>query len=131
MSADFRQGPSSIELLVVLIVMFLLMAVIMIMTLNVVNGAKDAERKSNIAQFMKYILIIKINNGTFPIEKTECNIGKDCYNLDSALYAQKLDYIPQDPRGGDNYYKYQSDGYKFILKCKMSDNTEYSYISSD
>ncbi|MDD5639691.1 MAG: hypothetical protein PHR47_02740 [Candidatus Pacebacteria bacterium] len=98
-------------------------------TLNAVNAATDAERKSNMAQFMKIFLTIRINTGIFPVENTECNIGKDCYNLDSVLRLQKLDNIPQDPRGGNNYYKYQSDGKTFILKCVMGNNKESVYNS--
>ncbi|MFA6348413.1 MAG: hypothetical protein WCX30_03205 [Candidatus Paceibacterota bacterium] len=123
----YRQGNSSIEIFVVMIIMFGLMAIIMVATLSAVNATNDAERKSNIAQFMKLIVASRIITGTFPIEKEECNIGKDCYSLDKVLSSQKLDDIPQDPRGGDNYYKYQSDGYTFTLKCTMGDSSEYIY----
>jgi hypothetical protein len=122
-----RQGASSIEIFMVMIIMFGLMAIIMIVTLSTVNSANDATRKSNIAQFMKLIVSSRIATGTFPVEIKECNVGKDCYNLDKVLYSQKLDDIPQDPRGGDNYYKYRSDGKTFTLKCKMSDSSEYVY----
>jgi hypothetical protein len=115
----------------VMIIMFGLMAIIMIATLSAVNAANDAERKSNIAQFMKLIVASRISSGTFPVENKECNIGKDCYILDQVLYSQKLDDIPQDPRGGDNYYKYQSDGRTFIIKCIMANNSEYIYNSSN
>jgi len=126
-----KRGISSIEIFMVMIIMFGLMAIIMIATLSAVNAANDAERKSNIAQFMKLIVASRISNGTFPVENKECNIGKDCYVLDQVLYSQKLDDIPQDPRGGDNYYKYQSDGHAFIIKCIMANNSEYVYNSSN
>ncbi|MFA5080261.1 MAG: type II secretion system protein [Candidatus Paceibacterota bacterium] len=127
--SEYRQCFSPIEILMVLIIMFLLMAMIMLATLNAVNAANDAERKSNMAQFMKILLAVRINSGTFPVENVECNIGKDCYNLDPVLHLQKLDDIPQDPRGGNNYYKYQSNGKTFILKCIMGDNKESVYNS--
>jgi len=123
------KGISSLEIIMVMVIMFSLMAIIMIATLNVVSAANDAERKSNIAQIMKIILTIRINKGAFPVETTECSIGKDCYNLDEALRKQKLDEIPKDPRGGESYYKYQSNGKTFILKCWMEDSSEYVYNS--
>jgi len=127
----FRKGISSVEIIMVMIIMFSLMAIIMIATLNVVNAAKDAERKTNIAQFMKILVAVRINSGSFPIELIECNIGKDCTNLDKVLYKQRLDDIPKDPRGGENYYKYKSDGNVFSIRCWMADNSEYVFTSTN
>lgn len=107
------------------------MAIIMVATLNVVNAANDAERKTNITQIMKILLAARINNGTFPVELQECNIGKDCNNLDIILHKQRLDEIPKDPRGGENYYKYKSDGNVFTIRCWMADNSEYVYNSAN
>ncbi|MCK9578360.1 type II secretion system GspH family protein [bacterium] len=124
-----KRGISSIEIILVVIIMFLLMGVIMIATMNVVNAANDAERKSNIAQIMKILLAVRINSGTFPVEESECDVGKNCYNLDEALRKQKLDEIPKDPKGGENYYRYKSNGNSFTIKCWMADNSEYVYDS--
>jgi type II secretory pathway pseudopilin PulG len=125
----YNQGLSAIEFFVVVIIIGLLTGCIMIFMMSTIQEANDAERRSDIAQLMRILVIAKINDGLFPFESAECEIGNTCSVFDKMLEDQMID-PPKDPRGGENYYRYWSDGFTFILKATMSDDSEYVYDSN-
>lgn len=126
--SKYNQGFSTIEFFVVIIIIALLTGLIMVFMMATIKEANDAQRKADIAQLMRVLLVMRVREGIFPLEFTECDLGRNCFVLDKTLESQSVD-IPRDPRGGENYYRYQSDGDSFSLKAIMGNNLEYVYDS--
>lgn len=121
-----KYGLSTVEFLVVIIIIMMLSALVMVFMSVAIKEANDAERKADIAQLMRILLALRIEDEVFPIESEECEIGKNCTLFDKALESKYVE-IPNDPRGEGYHYRYRSDGNDFILKATMSDGSVYVY----
>jgi type II secretory pathway pseudopilin PulG len=125
-SANQKYGLSTVEFLVVIIIIMMLSALVMVFMSVAIKEANDAERKADIAQLMRILLALRIDKEAFPVEKEECEIGKNCHVFDAALKSKYVE-IPNDPRGEGYHYRYSSDGNDFTLKATMSDGSVYVY----
>lgn len=122
-----------IEILIVIIVVGILSTFVLVISNNITESSRDAQRKHDVDNLQKLILSYKTLYGLAPIEATECDIRNDasgCTILKAALIPDHAQLFPTDPSG--TYYTYQSaDGTDFTIKASLSNDYFYEYKYSN
>jgi type II secretion system protein G len=134
-----KKGFTLVELLVVISIMGILTVISLSSFVSAQTKARDAQRKSDLEQTSKALMLYYSDTGIFPSEAS-FTFGNEepGFKLGETIYMRKT---PQDPKSPTAVYVYKTDGRSFNLfanlenkkdsQCKETpydvDGTDYCY----
>lgn len=118
-----------IEIILVVVIVGIVSGFVFFNLSSNVEAAKDTTRR-NAVSTLKTAILATNEGGYFPVQATQCEIGNDCTNLQTALvpeFYSSVESIPKDPSG--IYYTYQTteDGTDFAIEAELSTGYVYQY----
>lgn len=125
-----NQSFTLIEILIVIVLVGIISSLVIILLTNVVNSARDAQRKHDITSFQQALLSYKFSSGLYPIEATQCNIGTNCNDLLAALVPEYFKDLPTDPNPATPYQYVSTTGNDFTIQSTLSNFYTYGYSSN-
>lgn len=116
-----KKAFTLIELLVVLAIIGIISGFIFVQFNDATNAAKDAERRTDIANIYTSILSKGIAEGDYPDMSADIKEGSTPTEL-QAYISSYLPTVPYDPTGTNPYF-YVSDGIDFAVGAVLSNGT--------
>jgi len=118
-----KKAFTLVELLVVISIIGILALVSVSSYINAQIKSRDAQRKSDLDQTSKALMLFYADNGNFPIENDFLFGNEDGFSgSDEIIYMRKT---PQDPVSDSVYkYKYKTDGKSFNLFANLENKSD-------
>jgi prepilin-type N-terminal cleavage/methylation domain-containing protein len=120
-----KTGFTLVELLVVIAIISILTIISVSSFRNAQIKARDAQRKSDLEQVSKALMLYYSDTGTFP---ASFNFGNENpgFVVSGTIYMRKT---PQDPKSPSSVYVYRTDGKSFNLFANL-ESTKDSQLNS-
>lgn len=125
---QFPKGFTLVELLVVISIMGILTVISLASFTSAQIKARDAQRKSDLEQTAKALMLYYSDTGTFPVE-SDFKFGYEednGFKIGETIYMRKT---PQDPKYPNYEYIYKTDGKSFNLFANL-ENTKDSQLNN-
>lgn len=139
---EIRHGFTLIELLVVISILGVLAAVVLVAINPAVRlaSARDAQRKTDLAQIATALESFYTMNGYYPITsggvESDFNSAESWWNQTNFLPASELKRLPVDPKNGElnkywyyyAYYYYSPNGQDYELATFLENESDSALI---